>query len=68
MPKARKPQLHSELLQARVTPDFLKAVTKAAASRGMTVPDYLRAVMAEAVFGPHLPKRRAAKARKGGRA
>jgi len=54
-------------LQARVTPDFLKAVTKAAVSRGMTVPDYLRAVMAEAVFGPHLPKRRAVKARKGGR-
>ncbi len=68
MTKVRKHQLHSELLQARVTPDFLKAVTKAAVSRGMTVPDYLRAVMAEAVFGPHLPKRRVTKTRKGRRA
>ena len=66
MPKSY-PQLHSELLQVRVTPDMRGAVTRAASKRGLSLADYVRAVLSEAIHGPHLPKPRAKTARKGGR-
>ena len=66
MPRRKTPQLQSELLQARVTPDFMRDVARAAVGRSLTVADYVRGVLAEAMYGPALPRSRA-RPKKGGR-
>ena len=48
----------SENLQVRVTPTLLNGVTKTAGERGLTVPDYVRSVLSEAIYGPTLAKTR----------
>ena len=66
MPRTVRPQLHSEILQLRVTPDFFDAVIEAAVRRGLTVSDYVRSVLSEAMYGPNLPRSRG-RPKKGGR-
>ncbi len=59
-------ELQNVNLQVKVTLTLMQAVTVAAQRRGLTVPDYVRSVLAEALYGPALTKARA-KARKGGK-
>ena len=63
----RRSELPEVNLQTKVTRIFSRDLSKTAKARGQTVPDFVRAALAEAVYGPIMSKHRATKARRGER-